>query len=101
MDAVELAGFAADHEGQGAGAGAHDAAGHGGVSEDSGRVSGGGDHLGHGAGGDGVDGGAVDEQAGLFAGWGGEWRGEDGVEDGFDVLGLREGGYDGVLVICC
>ena len=59
--------------------------------------------FGDGAGGDGVDGGAVDVEAGegCFCGGREGAGGEDGVEDGLDVGGLGEGSYYGVLDEIC
>lgn len=99
FDQAAVLAVGADHEGQGGGLGADDAAGHGRVDEAA--LGSAVDGVGDFAGGGGVDGGAVDEEpfgrVGVGEGDLGEGRVEDGVEDVLDVGGLGEGGDDDFL----
>lgn len=87
FDQAAVLAVGADHEGQGCGFCADDAAGHGCVDEAA--LGGAVDGVGDFAGGGGVDGGAVDEEpfgrVGVGEGDFGEGRVEDGVEDVLDV----------------
>lgn len=106
LDAGDEFGWGAEHECEGSGGGADDAAGHGGVDEVAAAAGkGGGDDARDGAGGGGVDSRAVDEEARLGAGREGTVVLEEGVVRGLDVLWFGEAGDDRVLCgcenVCC